>query len=150
MATAVYVARWGTSNCLHSQTSNWRKDAWKRGICPMDADYAVFHCFSESTNNSCSNNAAAWFFPTSVGTRGQFLLMWSTSVSGSAEKKGCCWLLLKRGHGIWPCHSRFDTLHCIAWIDNVKVIRPHFCPKTRLAALLPNWQTPRPVRHYVR
>lgn len=42
------------------------------------------------------------------------------------KRRGWCWLILKKGHGIWPCQSKFETLHCIAWIEGVKVNRPCF------------------------
>lgn len=76
---------------------------------------------------------------------------WDNIQSKFAKKRGGWgWLILKKGHGIWPCQSKFGTLHCIVWIEGVKVNGPVSYKDACLAALFMNGQKQRPARHCVR
>lgn len=116
----------------------------------------IIHCVVVlvigGTDNSCAIDSADWFF-INIPHAGWICRFWGQNLSWSkfAKKRGSWdWLLLKKGHGIWPCQSKFEILHCIVWIEDVKVNRPVSHKDACLAALLTDGQKQRPVRHCIR
>lgn len=40
-------------------------------------------------------------------------------ISASQNRAMMTWV--HTGLGIWPCQSKFETIHCIAWMDRIRV-----------------------------